>query len=137
MRYPIKMKQDGRRFVARIPDVPEVKAQGDSADQARDAAREALVTAFEGYLEKWREVPEPSRVKRGRERVELAPSLAAKVLLVNEMVRQRVRPTELARRMQVTKQEVSRLTDLRHTTKIDGVAEALKALGKTLDVRVS
>lgn len=136
MRYPIKIKQDGKHFLVRFPDVPEVKAQGDSLEAAHEAACDALVEAFEGYLEQWREIPEPSRVKRGREFVELAPSLVGKLLLVNEMVRQRVRPVELARRMEVTKQEVSRLTDLRHSTKIDGIAEALKVLGKRLEITV-
>ena len=50
-------------------------------------------------------------------------------------VRQRVRPAELARRMQTTPQEVNRLTNIRHTSKIDGIAGAMKALGKTLEIR--
>jgi antitoxin HicB len=37
--------------------------------------------------------------------------------------------------LQVTPQEVTRLIDVHHATKIDGIASALKALGKTLDIR--
>jgi antitoxin HicB len=48
---------------------------------------------------------------------------------------QKVRPAELARRLQVTPQEVTRLIDLRHTSRIDGIAVALKALGKTMEIR--
>jgi antitoxin HicB len=62
-------------------------------------------------------------------------SLAAKVLLLNELVRQNVRPAEFARRLGTTPQEVNRLTDVRHTTRIDGIAAALHALGKRLDLR--
>jgi antitoxin HicB len=51
------------------------------------------------------------------------------------MVAQKVRPAELARRLQVTPQEVTRLIDLHHTSKIDGIAGALKALGKTMEIR--
>jgi antitoxin HicB len=65
----------------------------------------------------------------------LPASVAAKVLLLNEMIAQKVRPATLARRLRVTPQEVTRLIDLRHTTKIDGIAGALKALGKTLEIR--
>jgi antitoxin HicB len=64
--------------------------------------------------------------------VELPVSVAAKVLLLNEMLRQKVRPIELARRIGVTKQEVNRLTDLKHATKIDRIDAALRALGKRL-----
>ncbi|MFA7384443.1 MAG: hypothetical protein WC001_13440 [Desulfurivibrionaceae bacterium] len=35
-----------------------------------------------------------------------------------------------------TPQEVNRLTNMRHTTSIDGIAAALQALGKHLDLRV-
>jgi antitoxin HicB len=37
--------------------------------------------------------------------------------------------------LKVTPQEVTRLIDVHHTTKIDGIALALKALGKTLEIR--
>jgi antitoxin HicB len=80
-------------------------------------------------------VPEPSKAKRGQEVVELPASLSAKVLLLNEMLRQKVRPAELARRIGTTPQEVNRLTNIRHTSRIDGIAGALKALGKTMEIR--
>jgi antitoxin HicB len=67
--------------------------------------------------------------------IELPASIAAKVLLLNEMIAQKVRPAQLARRLQVKPQEVTRLIDLNHTTKIDGIAAALKALGKTMEIR--
>jgi antitoxin HicB len=51
------------------------------------------------------------------------------------MAAQKVRPVELARRLKVTPQEVNRLIDWRHTTKIDAIAAALKALGKTMEIR--
>jgi antitoxin HicB len=52
------------------------------------------------------------------------------------MIRQQVRPAELARRLNTTPQEINRLTNLHHTSKIDGIAGAMKALGKTLQIRV-
>jgi antitoxin HicB len=66
----------------------------------------------------------------------LPVSLSAKVLLLNEMLRQKVRPAELARRLNTTPQEVNRLTNIRHTSRIDGIAGAMKVLGKTLEFRV-
>jgi antitoxin HicB len=95
-------------------------------------AKEALETALEFYFDDQRQVPMPSRPKRNQAVVELAPSIAAKVLLLNEMLRQKVRPAELARRIGTTRQEVNRLTNLRHATKIDRIDEALRALGKRL-----
>jgi hypothetical protein len=50
-------------------------------------------------------------------------------------LQQHVRPAELARRLKTTPQEVNRLTNVQHTSRIDGIAAALKALGKRLDMR--
>lgn len=134
MRYPIKMRRDGKHFLVSFPDIPEAITQGETEDEALSAAKDALETALDFYFDDGRIVPSPSPLKKGSRYVELPVSIAAKVLLLNEMLRQKVRPAELARRLQTTPQEVNRLVNIRHTSKIDGIASALKALGKTLHV---
>ena len=47
------------------------------------------------------------------------------------------RPIDLARKLGVSRQEVNRITDLHHATKIDTVARALYALGRQLNLSVS
>jgi antitoxin HicB len=135
MRYPIEIKRDGRFLLVTFPDIPEAITQGRNLEEARQAAADALESALDFYFDASRQVPLPSRVKSGGEFVELAPSLSAKVLLLNEMLRQKVRPAELARLLDTRPQDVNRLLNLHHTSKIDGIAGALKALGKTLEVR--
>ncbi len=130
--YPVNLRKDGKFFLATFADIPEAITQGDNRAHALAMAREALETAMEFYFDDHRPVPMPSRPKRGQTVVELPPSVAAKVLLLNEMLRQKIRPIELARRIGSTKQEVNRLTDLRHPTKIDRIDLALRALGKHL-----
>jgi antitoxin HicB len=137
MRYPIAIKRDGRFFLVTFPDIPEALTQGRTIEEARAAASAALETTLDFYFEQSRMVPAPSRIKRGGEVVELSASLSAKVLLLNEMIRQKVRPAELARRLGTTPQAVNRLTNLRHASKIDGIAGAMKALGKTLEIRAA
>ena len=100
MRYPIHIKPDGKHFLVTFPDIPEALTQGETVEEALAMAAEALETALDFYFEQPREVPEPSHIKRGGKFVELPASLSAKVLLLNEMIRQRVRPAELARRTQ-------------------------------------
>jgi antitoxin HicB len=106
--------------------------QGVDRAEALEMAREALEVAMDFYFEDQRPVPPPSQPNRGQAVVELPVSVAAKVLLLNEMLRQKVRPIELARLIGTTKQEVNRLTDLKHATKIDRIDLALRALGKRL-----
>ena len=107
MRYPIDVKPDGKFFLVTFPDIPEAITQGKSLKEAKEVAANALETALDFYFENSRVVPKPSRIKRGQDFVELPASVSAKVLLLNEMIRQRVRPAELARRMQTTPQEVA------------------------------
>jgi len=136
MRYPIIIQPDEEFFMVTFPDIPEAITQGETMEQARHVALDALETALDFYFEAPRAVPAPSPIQAGGEFVELPASVSAKVLLLNEMIGQQVRPAELARRLNTTPQEVNRLTDLHHTTKIDRIAVALKALGKTLEMRV-
>ena len=136
-KYPVILtpdKKDGG-FVVTFKDVPEAITQGDTVPQALAAAKEALETALDFYFEDKRAVPAPSKPKRGQHVIELPASLSAKMLLLNEMIAQNVRPAELARRLKTTPQEVNRLTNVRHTTRIDSIAAALQALGKQLELR--
>jgi len=136
--YPVTLTPDEADggFVVTFVDIPEAITQGDTEAEALTAAKEALESALDFYFEDKRAVPLPSKAKRGQNVIELPASLSAKVLLLNEMVTQDVRPAELARRLNTTPQEVTRLTNVRHTTRIDGIAAALQALGKHLDIRV-
>ena len=136
--YPVNLtadKKDGG-FVVTFSDIPEAITQGETVDEALAAAKDALESALDFYFEDKRTVPVPSKAKRGQRVVTLPASVCAKVLLLNEMIAQNVRPAELARRLHTTPQEVNRLTNVRHTTRIDGIAAALQVLGKHLELRV-
>ena len=135
--YPVHLRKDGKFITVSFPDIPEAHSFGNDREHALAMAKEALETAMEFYFDDQRTVPLPSRARRGQPVVNLSPSVAAKVLLLNEMLRQKVRPSELARRIGTTKQEVNRLTNLRHPTKIDRIDEALRALGKRLIIKAA
>jgi len=132
--YPVKLRKSEGFLVVSFPDIPEAHTQGVDRAEALAMAKEALELSMEFYFDDMRPVPMPSKPKRGQAVVELSPSVAAKVLLLNEMLRQRVRPIDLARRLGTTKQEVNRITNLRHPTKIDRIDAALRTLGKRLYV---
>jgi antitoxin HicB len=132
--YPARIARDGDGYLVSFPDIPEALTGAATEEAALALAVDALVTVMDFYFEDRRPVPPPSARKRGQVLVELPPSIGAKVLLLNEMLKQGTRPAELARRMGVKPQEVNRLTTLTHPTKIDTVAAALKALGKRLEL---
>jgi antitoxin HicB len=48
-----------------------------------------------------------------------------------------VRKADLARRMDLHRQEIDRLLDLNHATNLAKIEKAFAALGKTLDIAVA
>ena len=60
------------------------------------------------------------------------PALSLLSYALNTMVKSNVRPADLARKMNIKPQEVTRITDIRHATKIDTIQNAFRALGKDL-----
>lgn len=64
-------------------------------------------------------------------------SAAAKALLLQAMEAQQVSPSELARRLGITRQLAARVVDPDHVTKIDTINEALAVLGKRLTFSLS
>lgn len=137
LRYPARFEpaEEGG-FVVTFRDVPEAITQGDSIEDARAMAADALLTAMDFYFEDKRPVAPPSKAQKGEELVSLPATVSAKVLLLNEMIQQKVTPSELARRLDTSPQVVNRIVDIKHATKIDTIAEAVEALGKRLEISV-
>ena len=112
LRYPAHFEpaEEGG-FVVTFPDIPEAITQGEDVEDARLHAADVLESALDYYIEDGLAIPVPSEPKRGQHMIELPASYAAKILLLQEMAAQKVRPAELARRLKVTRQEVNRLID--------------------------
>lgn len=137
MKYPAIFTPDTGGYVITFRDIPEAITQGDDEADAFAMAKDALLTSMDFYFEQNRQVPMPSKAQPGERIIPLPTSVAAKVLLLNEMLAQQVIPAELARRMGTTRQEVNRLIDLEHTTRIDRIEDALGALGRDLQLKIA
>ncbi len=131
MLYPAKFEfQDDGCYVISFRDIPEALTQGFSLDESKEQALDSLITSLDFYFEDNREIPLPSKAQEGEYLIELPISVWSKVLLLNAMLEQHVSQSELAKRLHKTRQEMQRIIDLNHNTKIDTVVEALKQLGK-------
>lgn len=117
-------------YVVSFRDVPEALTQGYSMDEAKSQAVDALIDALDFYFEDERPVPMPSEPLDGEVVIELPLSVWSKVLLLNTMLEQNVSQSQLGKMLDKPRQEINRMTNLSHATKIDSVVEALKALGK-------
>jgi antitoxin HicB len=134
MRYPVDLLPDTGGYVVSFPDIPEALTQGDTREEALAMALDALITSFDFYFEDNRAIPLPSEVTG--DYVEVPLSVASKVLMLNALIESGLTRVELADRIGIKKQEVNRLINLQHATKIDAIQKAMNALGKQLDFSV-
>ena len=138
MKYPATFTPDpDGGFVITFRDIPEAITQGDDEAEAMFMARDVLREAMSIYFDEKRPVPMPSEAQHDERMVDLPMSVAAKVLLLNEMLAQKVNASELGRRLGATPQTAARLTNLDHATKIDQIDAALQTLGKRLVLDVA
>ena len=138
LKYPYTLIPDTNgTLLVQFPDVPEALTVGDTPEEARLNAKEALEAALEIYFDQKRPIPMPSICRREDESILLPALVTAKVLLANEMIVQGIRKTELAHRMDMHMPQIDRLLDLRHSSKIETVEAALRQLGRRLDVQLA
>jgi antitoxin HicB len=135
LRYPVKLRREGRRVLASFPDVAGVHTFGADRDEALARARDALETMFMGMIADRGEIPPPS-VLKSQPFVELSPLTEAKLELYGTMRELRVGKAELARRLGWHMPQVDRLLDLRHASRLDQLAQAFRAVGKQLTISV-
>ncbi len=135
--YPVTLiPDDNDTFLVEFPDIPEANSVGDDEQEALLNAEDALEAALEIYFDEKRPIPMPSKVKKGQSTVILPALVTAKVLLMNEMLDQKVRKAELARRLDVHMPQVDRLLDLRHSTKLEFIESAYHKLGKQISISI-
>lgn len=137
LQFPARFEPaDEGGYVVTFRDIPEAITQGHTLEEAKAMAADALLSAMDFYLEERLAVPCASKALASEQLVALPISVSAKVALLNSMVESKTRPADLARRMGLKPQEVTRLLNLHHATKIDTIADAFKALGLELDFQV-
>ncbi len=135
--YPVTLTPDDNgTLLVGFPDIPEANSVGDDEQEALLNAEDALEVALEIYFDEKRPIPMPSKTKKGQPAVTLPALVTAKVLLMNEMLNQKVRKAELARRLDVHMPQVDRLFDLQHSTKLEFIESAYRKLGKQISISI-
>ncbi len=135
--YPVDLTpQDDGSILVTFPNIPEALTDGETEAEALAEAEDCLVAALGGYIERRRDLPRPSRRKRGRPVVILPPLVSAKLALYQAMREAGMTRVALAKRLGVSEGAVRRLLDLDHRSHIGQVDAALAALGKRLVVEV-
>jgi antitoxin HicB len=135
--YPVLLKaaKEGG-FVVSFPDVPEALTQGEDKAEALVRAQDALETTREMYVSGGQDLPHPGKLKRGQYLLAPPPLASLKLALYESMRQDKLRKSELARRMGCHLMQIGRLLDVHHASRIDQIEAALGAMGRKLSIRV-
>lgn len=137
MKYPAIITEDDGGFMVSFRDIPQALTGADNYKDAVVMAQDALVTAFSFYTEDKVLIPMPSAPEPNEVMIAIPITVAAKILLLNTMLSQYVSQAKLAKLMGATPQQVSRIVNLTHPTKIDTIQQALKSMGYDLVITIS
>jgi len=124
-------------FTVSFRDVPEAITEGETREEALLRAEDALESALAMYIAAGEPLPVSTNVETGEELVPLSALGMAKTALYEAMRDQGVGRAELARRLRWHLPQVSRVLDLRHSSRMEHVEAALAALGLRLIVDVA
>ncbi len=135
VRYPVVLEPDDNgTLLVTFPDFPEAQTFGESVDDALARASDALATIVNGYIRSRRPLPKASS---GEHYVELSPIKSAKAELHGAMQAMGVTKSELGRRLNWHQPQVDRLLNLTHSSQVDQLDAAVRALGGHLEVSVA
>ena len=138
MEYPAifePAKEGG--FVITFPDFDWGVTQGDTEQDAREMALDAILTMMREHIRHGETLPRPSKPRGRKYRMIRLPAMqAAKAELYRAFMDSGVRKAELARRLEISKGNIDRLFDLNHHSRLDQIEAAFKAIGKDLNIEV-
>ncbi|EPT1451924.1 type II toxin-antitoxin system HicB family antitoxin [Escherichia coli] len=135
MNYAITYWKVAGGFKGQFLDFPELSVTAQTTDEVQEMAYDALIGKLMACMDAGR-VPMPKQ-EPNPSYVALLPSIAAKVLLHNLALDQNKSRSWIASQMGVTRQVMTRLFNLRETTKVETIQNALNALGYQMQIAVT
>jgi antitoxin HicB len=127
-------RQENGWWLVRFPGIPEALTEGETEQEARANALDCVITALEGYMKAGKPLPRGGAGHSGPDRAVL-PSLVTAKLAVYETMRARGwSKVKLARELGMSENSVRRLLDLRHSSHMWIIHEALAKMKAELSI---
>lgn len=138
--YPLRFHsaEEGGFWAESVGPLEGVFTQGESLDEAKEMAREALNLMLASLLDGGDPIPRPPEKAEGPDIhwIFVDPYVAAPILLRWAREEEHVSQAELAARLGVTRQAVQKLERSSANPSIKTLARAFRALGRDLKLAV-
>ena len=137
IRYRVKLEDDEGTVLVTSPDFPEVITFGETREDALHYAVGAFREMIAGRIYDKEPIPKPSRIKAGEPFITLPLQTEMKIRLYEALEENGMKKAELARALNLHRQEIDRLLDFKQSTSIGKIEAAFAALGKQLIIEVA
>lgn len=136
--YPVKVEKDAETgaYIVSCRDLPLMNSVGEDLQDALFESVSGLVTAISIEMDERRPVPVGSAPEKDEHLVTVPVLVALKASLHNAMIETGTRKADLARKMGKNPQQIDRLLDAMHSSKVESVEQALYVLNRTVAVNV-
>ncbi len=98
---------------------------------------DSLEEAIAGRIDDNQEISIPSKARRGEKILTASAQMTIKAALCIAMLEGNISKSELARRLNVDVSVVRRMLNPYHATRLSSMQQALAALGKKIELRIS
>ena len=132
-RYTLEAQENGWLLV-RFPAIPEALTEGESEAEARVNALDCLIAALEGYMKAGDPLPREAAGRAGANRIALPSLVTAKLTVYETMRALGWSKIKLAKELDVPENSVRRLLDLRHSSHMRMIDEALAKMNAELAI---
>ena len=132
-RYRLERQENGW-WLVRFPGIPEALTEGETEEDARANAGDCVLAALEGYMKAGKPLPRQGASHSRSDRA-ILPSLVTAKLAVYETMRARGwSKLKLAKELGMPENSIRRLLDLRHSSHMWVIDEALKKMDAELSI---
>ena len=132
-RYTLERQENGWQLV-RFAGIPEALTEGETQEEARSNAVDCVIAALEGYMKAGRPLPRDGAGHAGQDRAVLPSLVTAKLAVYETMRKQGWSKLKLAKQLGMPENSVRRLLDLRHSSHMWVIDEALAKMNAELSI---
>lgn len=137
MTYRFSLTRDTNdTWLVTFPDVPGAHTFGETKEEARLRALDALESMLEAHIKDGDTIPRSKPATKSQETLTVPPMIAAKVELYEALRGAKMTKYALAKRLNWHVPQVDCLFNLRHRSRLDQIEEAAAALGRRVELRV-
>jgi antitoxin HicB len=132
-RYKLERQRNGW-WLVRFPGIPEALTEGETEEEARRNAVDCVIAALEGYMKAGKLLPRQGAGHSGSDRAVLPSLVTAKLAVYETMRAHRWSKLRLAKELGMPENSVRRLLDLRHSSQMWIIDEALNKMHAELSI---